>query len=116
VMAFTLQDLAPFTMGAPSAFSWIPFAASLEGSMLANLRALSTAAFVLGGCVWLMRELRWRVLRSAAVLAVWVLVLELAQMWLVGRSASSTEPVLALLAGWVLGRVDRRDIRARRAR
>lgn len=104
--AYTLNALEPFALRTPVPLSWVPFAASLDGSMLANLRALSAAAFVLGGCLWLMRDLGWHARRATLGLALWVLALEGAQMWIVGRAPDSTEPALALLAGWVLWRVE----------
>jgi hypothetical protein len=104
IAAYALQALAPFVRGAPTPFSWLPFATSLDGAMLPNLRALAAAAFTLGGCVWLMRDLGWPVLRSSAALAALVLALELGQIWIQGRTPSSTEPVLVLLVGWALAR------------
>jgi hypothetical protein len=106
LLTYTLRALEPFAVRAPVDFSWIPFAGSLEGNMLANLRALAASAFVLGGCVWLMRSMEWNALRTTVGLAAWVLVLEVAQRWIVGRAPDSTEPVLALLAGWVLSQVE----------
>lgn len=74
--------------------------------MLANLRALAAAAFVLGGCLWLMHDMGWSALPTTLALAAWVLAMEVAQRWIVGRAPDSTEPVLALLAGWMLANVE----------
>lgn len=103
--AYSLAALEPFERGGPYDFSWIPFATSLDGTMLTNVRALASAAFTLGGCVWLMRDLGWPVFRSSVGLAFWVLALEVSQIWIVGRTPGSTEPILALFAGWALTRV-----------
>jgi hypothetical protein len=105
VATYTLQALAPFTIRAPEPFAWIPFASVLQGSMLTNLRAFAAVGFVLGGAVWLMHDLGWRPFRAVAGLALWVLALEVAQMWIEGRTPSSTEPLLALIAGWALSHV-----------
>ena len=105
LIAYTLHSLAPFELRAAQPLSWIPFASVLEGAMLTNLQAFSAAGFVLGGAVWLMRDLGWHSLRAGAGLAVWVLTLEVAQMWIVSRTPSSTEPTVALIAGWVISQV-----------
>jgi VanZ family protein len=105
VAAYTLQSLAPFTIRPPQPFAWFPFASVLDGSMLTNLRAISAVGFVLGGAVWLMRDLGWQPLPAGAGLAVWVLALEIAQMWIVGRTPSSTEPLIGLIAAWALSQM-----------
>ena len=102
VAAYTLQSLAPFMVRAPEPIMWIPFASVLDGSMLTNLQAMSTVGFVLGGAVWLMRDLGWQSLPAGAGLALWVFALEIAQMWIVGRTPSSTEPLIGLIAAWAL--------------
>jgi len=103
---YTLGAMAPFSFGPSRTFFWIPFAAALDGSMLSNLRAISTAAFALGGCAWLMRDLGWSAVPAVGGLAAWALMLEVTQMWVAGRTASTNEPVLALLAGWLLWHVE----------
>jgi hypothetical protein len=86
-------------------FSWIPFAAVLEGSMLTNLRSLASAAFVLGGSVWILRRLGWPTVIASLGVAGLSFALELTQMRLAGRTASITEPLLPLMAGLVLARI-----------
>jgi VanZ family protein len=105
--AYALRALDPFVFGAASTFSWTPFAASLKGSMLSNLKALAAAVFSLGGCLWLVRDIGWRPLPASCGLALWALTLEIAQIWVEGRTASVTDPVLVLLGGWLLWRADR---------
>lgn len=101
--AYTLQALAPFSLReSPSGFSVIPFATVLEGSMLVNLRALATMAFVAGGCAWLTREAGGNVLGLSAALAGWFLLLEFAQTFITGRTAGITEPLVAMAAGVLL--------------
>lgn len=103
LFAYSLQQLSPFTLRAqPSSFSWVPFAAALEGSMLANARALATSAFTLAGCVWLIGHMGIRFWTTAILLALWVLLLEWIQTWITGRTASITDPLLVLSAAWLI--------------
>jgi hypothetical protein len=46
-------------------------------------------------------------LPASCGLALWALALEIAQIWVEGRTASVTDPVLVLLGGWLLWRADR---------
>jgi VanZ family protein len=103
VLAYSVQELSPFTLRAsPSSFSWIPFATSLEGSMLANVRALTASIFSLAGCVWLIGSMGTRIWIAAIPLAFWVLLLESAQRWITGRTASITDSLLVLSAAWLM--------------
>jgi hypothetical protein len=105
LLAYSVQELSPFTLRAsPSSFSWIPFATSLEGSMLANSRALTASAFSLAGCVWLIGDIGGRGWAASVPLACWVFLLEWTQRWITGRTASITDPLLVLSAAWFMGR------------
>jgi VanZ family protein len=105
LLAYTVQELSPFTLRAsPSSFSWIPFATSLEGSMLTNSRALTASAFSLAGCVWLIGDIGWRVWAASVPLACCVFLLEWTQRWITGRTASITDPLVVLSAAWFMGR------------
>jgi hypothetical protein len=103
LVAYTLKALEPFELRPiPAAFSWIPFAAMLQGSMLINVEVLVESVFAFAGLLGLVRMLGSGVGASSFVLALWVAALEAAQMYLVGRSPDVTEPLLVLLVGQFL--------------
>lgn len=114
--AYTLRALAPFELrSVPVPFAWIPFQALLEGTMSANLRSLLTQLFALGAMLWLVRRAGGRVLAAAIALALWVLMIEVGQRWIVGRTSDITPSLLVLGLAFVLTRLDRGDARARGA-
>ena len=106
--SYTLQAVLPIELRAvPVAFSWVPFASTLRGTMLTNLRSLAGAAFMLGGCLWLIRAHGRRIWPATVGLAAWSLLLEACQTMIAGRTPSSTEPVVVLLAGFLLAQTNR---------
>jgi len=95
---FTVDELRPFqftdTVGA---FHWLPFAALLQGSLVANTAALAWHLFWLGTVMLVASARGARALPLAVGLSGWALLLELLQMVLPGRIADSTP----LLLPWV---------------
>jgi hypothetical protein len=101
--AIALQGIAPFEwLPQPQPFSWIPFRSSLRGSIELNYSALLEKCFWYFALIWLL--VRSGFGRAAATLATagLVAVIEVLQMWLPGRSADITDPLLALGAGLLL--------------
>lgn len=95
-----LQGLRPFEI-APSAFKWIPFAGFLSGSMMVNSASLLEKLFLYGSFVWLMLSVtRSRTLALLAPVAL-MTAIEIAQIWISGRVAEITDPILCLLIWWV---------------
>jgi VanZ family protein len=103
VVAYAGAALAPFELASsPNAFSWIPFGDSLHGSMLLNARALATSALVFAGVAWLARDAGGSARGAGIGLAMLALILELAQIYIRGRSPGVTEPVIALVVGFMI--------------
>jgi hypothetical protein len=101
--AYTLGALLPFELRAmPGAFAWVPFAQLLEGSMLANLRALTEKLLLYAGFLWLLWANGGGLISGTLALTVWVGLLELIQTMLVGRSAGISEPLWVVLSGLLL--------------
>jgi VanZ family protein len=95
---FTLDQLRPFEWAsALGEFHWLPFAALLQGSLVANTSALTWHLFWLGAVMLLGAAQGARAAPLAVALSVWALLLELLQMVLPGRVADSTP----LLLPWV---------------
>jgi VanZ family protein len=107
LVAYGIYALHPFVTRPPEPFLWIPFASVLDGWMLTNVRALTMTTATLGGCLWLLRERGWAPFPSTAAVAGFALALEICQMWIPGRTPSSTEPALAVLTGWALSEMRR---------
>jgi VanZ family protein len=95
---FTVDELRPFEWGPVlGEFHWLPLAAMLQGSMVANTSALAWHLFWLGAVMLVGTAQGARAAPLAVGLSVWVLLLELLQMLLPGRTADVTP----LLLPWV---------------
>jgi VanZ family protein len=95
---FTVDELRPFEFAdALGTFHWLPFAALLQGSLVANTSALAWHLFWLGAVMVLASPEPGRATALAIALSLWALLLELLQMLLRGRIADSTP----LLLPWV---------------
>jgi VanZ family protein len=98
---FTIDELRPFELAsALGEFHWLPFAALLEGSLVANTAALAWQLFWLGAVMVPAAAQGLRAAPLAVGLSVWALLLELLQMLLPGRIADSTPLLLPWV--WVL--------------
>jgi VanZ family protein len=99
VVALIVGALHPFEFSTvPGSFQFVPFAGLLEGSMLQNARSLLSSFFLFVGLLWLLRDQVRNPWWAAAGLASLLLVLEAAQVWIVGRVAALDEPLMALIA------------------
>ena len=100
MVAFTLRSLMPFELrAAPETFKWVPFASMLEGEMSVNLRSLAATVFAFGAMLWLVDRVGGRIAGTTAALALWVLLIELGQMWIVERTPDITPPLLVVATG-----------------
>lgn len=100
IAAITARGLAPLEFSALSSdWHWIPFAGWLQGSMVTNVQALTASLYLYATALALVRASAGHVLGSALVLAMWVLLLEIAQRWIIGRTADASEPLLVLAVG-----------------
>jgi hypothetical protein len=81
----------------------------LEGSMAANVRSLVALLFAFGAMLWLVERAGGRVLGVAGALAVWVGLVEAAQMWIVGRTPDITPSLLLIGLALVFERLRRAE-------
>lgn len=108
---FTLfvSGLQPFVpSGALDSFAWMPFTGMLEGSMGTNLANLLEKTFLYGAAVLFMHRHGARPVAAAIAVALCLATIEAAQLFLPGRTAESTDPVLALLLGIVIAQLSQR--------
>jgi VanZ family protein len=95
--------LLPFDPYAPRlAPDWVPFAGLLRGDMLLNAQALAGRLFLYAGYLWLLRVQGLHPRRAAVGLALWITLLQVLRIALPGHRANVTEPLWALLCGWVV--------------
>lgn len=103
VLVLTASSLEPFQLAHRSnPMGWVPFAEVLEGSMLINSRSLATSLFTFTAILWLVQLRGGSMVAASLLLALWVGVLEFAQIFLVGRTPSITEPLWVLLVAATL--------------
>lgn len=103
-----LRGLAPFHFSpAASGFDWIPFEATLTGDWQAAAAILLEKIFFYGTAIWLLHAAGSRMWRAVPIVASILAMIEIAQTHLPGRSAEITDPVLAMLIGFVLATLSR---------
>jgi VanZ family protein len=113
VAAFTLRQLEPFELRAsPAPFHWLPFASMLEGEMDVNLRSLAALVFASMAMIWLVDRAGGRILGLTLALAFWVALTEIAQTWIVGRTADITPPLMVIATGFLFLRLKASEAQA----
>jgi VanZ family protein len=99
-----LEGLKPFQVVAePQSFSWVPFKNSLTDSLEVNYSVLLEKCFWYFSLVWLLTRRGLGVAAAAFATAALLAGIEVVQLWLPGRSAEITDPLLAIIAGLLLG-------------
>ncbi len=105
ILCYTASALAPYQLlDEATTVSWLPFASMLEGSMLSNVRSLTSNLIFYMGILCVGAESAGRLTPATLGLAVWAFVMELMQTIIKGRNADITEPLLVLLTGLTLAR------------
>ncbi len=103
ITAITLRGLAPFEFSSePGPWHSIPFQAWLQGSLMSNVQSAAANVFLYAGLLAVIAVTGRHVLGPAVFLALWVTLLEIAQVWIVNRSGDITEPMLVLITGATL--------------
>jgi VanZ family protein/uncharacterized SAM-binding protein YcdF (DUF218 family) len=101
--AVAIQALQPFHFTAAARpFGWIPFAGFMQGSIEVNIRSFLEKAFSYGALVWLLVRAGRGFTFALGLSSALVLCLRLGQIFLPGRSAEITDPVMVLMAGGVM--------------
>lgn len=108
-LGYAISQFAPFELrSSPGAFGWLPFAAMLNGSMLANAASLVSTTVTLGGLLLVAYHSGARLGPIAVALAFWVALFEWAQTWIAGRTGDITPVLLvfgiAAALGWLVPR------------
>jgi len=105
-----LHGLAPFTVGMePNVFGWIPFAATLGSEWQFGAFVLVEKVFYYWAAIWPLRSAGIRLRTATLIVATTVAAIEVAQIYLPGRTPEITDPILALIIGVVLHLLDGRS-------
>jgi hypothetical protein len=104
LLLLVVRGLAPYHFAAnPDAFSWLPFGGFLAMDWRPGMVLLLEKLFYYGTAIWLLRAAGIRLLWAAPMVATVLAAIEAAQVWIPGRTAEITDPLLAILMGAVLG-------------
>ena len=115
-----IQALEPFQFSAVAhPFGWIPFASFMHGSIEVNVRSFFEKVFTYGTLTWLITRSGYRLTIAAGLGCIFVLCLRVSQVFLPGRSAEITDPIMVLIVAGVMqsmgenpAHVGKREIRA----
>ncbi len=98
-----LRGLSPFRFVPESTgFTWVPFAALLNADWQFAVLVMLGKICYYASAIWLLRNAGMRLLNSAIVVAAILAAIEIAQIHLPGRTSETTDPLLALIMGFVL--------------
>jgi VanZ family protein len=106
-----LRGLAPFHFfSAPQPISWTPFGATLDSEWQTAGAIIVEKVFYYGTAIWLLRTEGLNRARATVVVVAALAAIELAQTHLPGRTPEITDPLLALLLGFVLAMLSRKPV------
>jgi hypothetical protein len=98
-----VRGLAPFRfLAAPAPFSLIPFAGFLNMEWQPGIQEMAQKSFWYGTAIWLMRSSGLGSRTAIALVAAVLLLIEITQIHIPGRTAEITDPLWAIFVGWAL--------------
>lgn len=98
-----IEALQPFQFSAvPRPFGWLPFRGFLHGSMELNVRSFFEKMFTYGALTWLLARAGCRFMVAVCLSCGLVLCLRLSEVFLPGRSAEITDPIILLIMAGVM--------------
>jgi VanZ family protein len=96
------RGLSPFHFVAPHSSSLIPFEGFLAMNWQAGVRSLLEKSWYVAAAIWLLRLEKKPLNHAILIVMATTACIELAQVFLPGRTAEITDPLLALLMGLAL--------------
>ncbi len=98
-----VRGWAPFEVREQAAaFEWLPFADALRGSMVINATAWIEKLFWFGSLAWLLKERGMGLRLATGLAALLALAVEIGQIRFAHHTPAITDPLLALLAGFLV--------------
>jgi VanZ family protein len=108
LFAIIFRGLSPFRfVTASGGFNWIPFGVTLGGDWQSAYGVLVEKIFYYGTAIWLFSESGVMLVRSVLLVAGVLAAIEITQMHLPGRTPEITDPILAIMMGFVLAAFSR---------
>lgn len=96
------MDFYPFVWNNEAAnFHWIPFSGALNGNLEINIMATLNKGFLYASLIWLLAEAGTRLAIATIFVAAFLFFCELSQVYIGGHTPEITDPLQALLIGWV---------------
>lgn len=105
--------LEPFRFGASRGYDWVPFLSLMRGSNAVAVRSFCEKVLLFGGAIWLLERAGFGRKGATLLTAAMLFATSLAQVYLPGRSASVTDPVMAVLIGGIFALLSERSPRGR---
>lgn len=103
LVGFMWLGLEPFRWAYEAGrFNWLPLEAYLKGNMLGNVREFLGTVWFCAAVLWLTRVMDGRVAGVGVFLVGWVALVEILQLWIVGRSADITPILTAVIVTVVM--------------
>jgi hypothetical protein len=110
LLALIVDGLVPFHFqNAANIVRWIPFEGTFDSDWQSGFAVLLRKSFAYGSVVWLFRRSGWRFASTVAVTSACLAAVEAAQVYLPGRTAETTDPLLVVLMAAVLSAVEGRE-------
>lgn len=103
LLSLLLSGLAPFALASiPGSFHWIPFTGMLGGNMERNLLVLLEKTYLYGSLIFFITLNGARPIAAASAVALCLGFIEGVQVFLPGRTAETTDPVWAIILGFLI--------------
>ncbi|WAR45570.1 VanZ family protein [Methylomonas rapida] len=103
LFTYAITRLSPLQWQSESkSFNWLPFSGFLDGSMIVNSRVLAEKLFVFSGIFTLFKDIKTLSIKTISAVAIVVTLIEICQLWLVGRTAEITDPLLVVIIAWLI--------------
>ncbi len=100
--------LAPFHFSQlRQGFSWIPFRALFTTEWESGFAIFFRKCFSYGSAIWLLCAAGVSLVRSTAGVAIFLAAIEAIQLWLPNHVSESTDPLQAIMLGWMLYQLNR---------
>jgi VanZ family protein len=84
------------------AFGWLPFRGFLDGSLRVNTMAFMEKFFLYGSLVWLSTRTGFPLWLATLLVALLLFITSIAELYLPGRSAETTDAIMALMVGLII--------------
>ena len=108
LLVVLVRGLSPFHFSSTAGpFMWLPFSGSLRSEWQPGMLVLIEKSFYYGTAVWLLRACGINLKYAAAILAVFLAGIEVAQIHIAGRTAEITDPALSIVLSGTIGILSR---------